>query len=262
MESAIGQEEKMARDQTRERDLDLALAAELQAALLPKACPHDCPHQVAAARNRMYAGVGGDFYDFIRLNDDQIALVIGDVVGHGIRAALIMTQIMGFLRSASGMASRPTQIVAALNEMLVDLGDRVNSALPCSLLYGVIDAPTGSGFFVNAAHPIPLICDREKDTITHLGHSDLLVGIEEFEPSEICHTFVPGQRLVMFTDGILEASDPAHEQFGEARLERIVGECVGNDPDACAEAVFRAVEAFRRDSRQRDDETIVVIDRV
>lgn len=245
-----------------EQELDLALAAELQAALLPKACPTDCPHQVAAARNRMYAGVGGDFYDFIRINDEQIALVIGDVVGHGIRAALIMTQIMGFLRSESGMASRPMQIVAALNEMLVDLGDRVNSALPCSLLYGVIDAPTGSGFFVNAGHPTPLICDREKDSITHLGPSDLLVGIDEFEPNEICHTFLPGQRLIMFTDGILETFNPADEQFGEDRLKRIARECMRDDPDGCAEAVFRAVEAFRQDARQTDDETIVVVDRV
>ena len=110
-------------------DLDLALAAELQAALLPKSCPSDCPNHVAAARNRMCAGVGGDFYDFLRINDEQIALVIGDVVGHGVRASLIMAQIMGFLRSEPSRLPRPMQLVSSLNDMLIDLGDKIGSVL-------------------------------------------------------------------------------------------------------------------------------------
>ncbi|MFP3937089.1 MAG: SpoIIE family protein phosphatase, partial [Phycisphaerae bacterium] len=78
-----------------ESDVELALAAELQAALLPRECPDDCPHQKAAARNRMSGAVGGDFYTFLRLHRDQIAILIGDVVGHGVHAALVMSQIMG-----------------------------------------------------------------------------------------------------------------------------------------------------------------------
>jgi len=87
----------MPEHQDREHELDLALAAQLQAALLPASCPSDCPHQSAAARNRMCGRVGGDFHDFLRINPDQTAILVGDVVGHGVRAALLMAKIMGFL---------------------------------------------------------------------------------------------------------------------------------------------------------------------
>lgn len=247
---------------TTEQELDLALAAQLQAALLPKTCPTNCPHHVAAARNRMCAGVGGDFYDFIRINEDQIALVIGDVVGHGVRASLIMAQIMGFLRSRPDDLSRPQPIVVSLNKMLIDMGSSIGSVLSCSLLYGVIDAPTGTGFFVNAGHPRPFITDRRKSKPLHLGDPDMLLGIEEFSPTEACHTFLPGERLVMFTDGITDATNTAGELFGHARLQQVVNENLSTDPESCAEEVFRVVEEFREGTEQTDDETIVVIDRV
>lgn len=246
---------------TTEAGSDLALAAELQAALLPKACPTDCPNHVAAARNRMCAGVGGDFHDFIHINDEQIGLLIGDVVGHGVRAALVMAQITGFLRSETARLSRPGQIVASINRMLLELGDRIGSVLNCSLVYGVIDIPTGAGFFVNAGHPPPHICDRTHGRLLHLGPPNMLLGVVEYVAAEACHTFIPGERLVMITDGIVEATNPAGEQFGNKRLHEIIGEYLSSDPDSCADGVFRAVDEFRQGARQEDDETIVVIDR-
>ncbi|NQU75936.1 MAG: serine/threonine-protein phosphatase [Planctomycetes bacterium] len=252
----------MAHVGTNEQELDLALAAELQAALLPKACPTDCPHHIAAARNRMCAGVGGDFYDFMRINEDQIGLVIGDVMGHGVRASLIMAQIMGFLHSHPLELSRPVSIVAAVNEMLIGLGNRIGSVLSCSLLYVVIDVPTGIGLFVNAGHLAPFICRRRRTQPLHLEQRNMVLGVEEFTPVEACHTFSPAERLVMFTDGIIDAANPAGGRFGDDRLHAVVDEYLTADPDTCAEAVFRAVAEFRQGARQTDDETIVVIDRV
>lgn len=252
----------MAHAETTEQEFDLALAAELQAALLPKACPTDCPHHLAAARNRMCAGVGGDFYDFLRINDEQIALAIGDVIGHGVRASLVMAQIMGFLRSDRGRQPRPAQMVAGLNEMLIDLGDRIDSVLSCSLLYGVIDAPTGAAFFVNAGHPPPFLCDRKESMLLRLGRPDIPLGIQSFEPREVCHTFVSGERLVMFTDGITDAVNPDDERFGDGRLRDAVNEHLTADQEDCAEGVFRSVEEFRQGAEQTDDETIVVVDRI
>ena len=252
----------MTPQQITEAESDLALAAELQAALLPKACPTDCPNHVAAARNRMYAGVGGDFYDFIPVNPEQIALVIGDVVGHGVRASLVMAQIMGLLRTEPVRLSRPGEMVSAINEMLIDLGDRIGAVVHCSLVYGVIDTPTGAGFFVNAGHPRPLICKPDKAVVMPLGRSDMLLGIEPFKPTETCHAFTPGERLVMFTDGILEAANSADERFGDDRLYDVIDAHLADTPDACADAVFRAVDEFRGVAPQIDDETIVVIDRV
>jgi sigma-B regulation protein RsbU (phosphoserine phosphatase) len=248
--------------QKTEEGLDLALAAELQAALLPKSCPMDCSHQAAAARYRMCRTIGGDFYDFIRINDDQVALVIGDVVGHGVRASLLMAQIMGFLRTDPPKRSRPGQVVKELNRMLIDLGERTSSVMTCTVLYAVIDSPTGMAFFVNAGHPRPDLCDRVKCMTMHLGPRNMLLGVQEFEPEEACLTFTPGQRLVLHTDGVTDAANPPGEHFGEPRLHELINRHFDSPPDQCAEAVFQAVEDFRAGAPQNDDETIVVVDRL
>ena len=94
-----------------EDEIEMALAAQLQEALRPRTCPLHCPNQNAAARSRMCGSIGGDFHDFLRLNEDQIALVIGDVVGHGVHSALVMAHILGFLRQADDRRGRPAEIV-------------------------------------------------------------------------------------------------------------------------------------------------------
>lgn len=245
-----------------EQEQDLALAAELQAALLPKTCPTDCVHQLAAARNRMCRSVGGDFHDFIRINDDQIAVVVGDVVGHGVRASLLMAQIMGYLRSQPASLSRPSEVVVELNRLLIDLGEKTNSVMPCSIIYAVLDAPSGVTFFINAGHPRPYLCDPAGRSAVHLGTGNLLLGIQEFVPEEDCHTFTEGQRLVLYTDGVTDATDGAGETFGERRLQALIQRHIDSGPSACADAVFKAVEEYRRGTPQQDDETIVVIDRL
>jgi len=245
-----------------ESDVELALAAELQAALLPRGCPGDCPHQVAAARNRMSGAVGGDFYSFLRLHQDQIAVMVGDVVGHGVHAALVMAQIMGYLRSRPAECARPKRAVSALNEMLLDLGRRTGSVIPCSLLYGVIDGPSGTSFLVNMGHPPPFLCRRDRCRVMPLTAHNMVLGVQPLEPEETCHTFAPGDRLVLYTDGVTDAADGRDERFGAARLHQVLNRHAGDDAHSCADAVFDAVADFRGDAPQSDDETIVVIDRV
>jgi sigma-B regulation protein RsbU (phosphoserine phosphatase) len=247
---------------------DLALAAELQAAMLPKAPPTDFPNQAAAARNRMCGTVGGDFYDFIRINEDQAAVVIGDVVGHGVRSSLVMAKIMGWLRSRPPNSCRPAQIITDLNRMLVELGDKTNSVMICSLFYAVLDMPSGIAFFVNAGHPRPFLCDglmcaQQVPCATYLGARNMLLGVQEFDPQEDCHTFTPGQRLVLYTDGITDAGNGTPgDYFGEKRLLATSAETSRQPPQQCADAIFNAVQSFRNGARQEDDETVVVIDRL
>jgi sigma-B regulation protein RsbU (phosphoserine phosphatase) len=247
---------------TNEDAVDLALAAAVQSALLPESCPSDCPHQKVAARNRMCSWVGGDFYNFVRLNEDQMAVLIGDVIGHGVRASLIMAEIMGFLRSHPARLSRPGEMIADLNHLLIELGDRAGTVVPCSMFYGVLDAPTGMGFFVNAGHPHPFLCDARRCEVLSLRQHNLLLGIEGFQPTEICMTFRPGQRLVLHTDGLADAVNEQGERFGQRRLHVALSDHAGGSPADCADAVFAAVDAFRGAAPQADDETIVVMDRV
>jgi len=241
---------------------DLILAAELQAALLPRQCPNDCIHQVLAARNRMCDRVGGDFYDFIRINQDQVAVVMGDIVGHGVHAAMLMTKIMGWLQSQPETISRPIPLIQSLNRMLIDMSDRTRSIVSCSLFYGVIDAPTGLVVFVSAGHPLPYLCDRTSCSTVFLGERNILLGVEDFEPVETCITFEPGQRMVLFTDGVTDAANAQNEMFGHARLHELVNKYSGLPPQQCVDAIFDAIETFRANQPQFDDESIVILDRV
>jgi len=245
-----------------EEELDLALAAELQAALLPKKCPTDCRNHVAAARNRMCARVGGDFHDFVRINEDQTAILIGDVAGHGVRASLVMARIMGWLRGEPQARSRPLHVVADLNRMLIDLGEKTGTVTPCSIIYLVLDSPTGIAFIVNAGHPRPLLCDRDKCSALALGARNMILGVQEFQPEETCHTFLPGERLVLYTDGITDAVNGRGEHFGQQRLHKLASEYARSGPQQVADAVFAAVDLFCGNSRQSDDQTVVVVDRV
>lgn len=245
-----------------EEQIDLQLAAQLQAALLPGGCPHGCPHQQAAARNRMCGSVGGDFYDFIKLNSDQYAITIGDVIGHGIRAALIMAQISGFLRSRAEDRGRPAEIVRQLNRLLIDLGRRTDSVVCCSLLYAVLDEPSGVGFLVNAGHPYPFLCDKESCSVLSLEEHNILLGVEDMQPTEVCLTFRPGQRLVLFTDGLTDAVNSHREPFGYQRLHAALNAHADDPPQRCVDGIFQAIDAFRGNAAQSDDETIVVIDRI
>jgi serine phosphatase RsbU (regulator of sigma subunit) len=246
----------------REDESDIVLASRLQAALLPDTCPGDCGNHVMEAANRMSGGVGGDFYDLIRLNQDQIVIMIGDVIGHGIRAALVMAQIMGFTRSGKHRLSRPLSMIRSINDLLIDLGEKAGTMLTCSLVYGVIDTPTGTAIFVNAGHPYPILFDAEGGNPHSFGPTDLMLGVEDFEPTEICHTFLPGERMVMFTDGIVEAHNHESEQFGDERFRQVLTECRSGNPRECVDAVFGAVDEFRGGIEQEDDETVIVIDRI
>lgn len=245
-----------------EEQLDLALAAELQAALLPSLHPPAYPHQKIAALNRMCGSVGGDFYDFIPIHGDQIAVVVGDVVGHGVRASLLMAKIMGTLRSDPTACSRPKQMIVTLNRMLLDLGDRIGTVVPCSVFYAVLDAPSGVSFFITAGHPMPFLCRPGQCAPLHLGPQNMLLGVEDYEPKEACHTFQPGERLILYTDGILDAMDPEGERFGDGRLGEVIQQNVHGSAEQCARSIFQSAEDFRRGTRQSDDETVVVIDRV
>jgi len=256
------QDYEPASDADSESELDLALAAELQAALMPSDWHIDAPNYRAAALNRMCGRVGGDFCDFMRINSDQVAFAVGDVGSHGVRASLLMARIMGLLRRRPAECSRPSAIVRLVNEMLLDLGDRLGTAMNCSLFYVVLDTPTGTAFFVNDGLPLPVLTDRRSGVALRLGPQGTMLGVRDFEPEEGCHTFMPGQRLTLCSDGVINAADRKDRPFGADRLDNVLKNYAQAPCHACAQAVFSAVDDFRRGSRQHDDETILIVDRL
>ena len=244
----------------RELQSSLALAGEAQRALLPTRCPPGWAHFTATARNQMCGSVGGDFYDFVRVNDSQVAVFIGDVMGHDVRAALLMAQILGSLRSEQ--RNRTIQIVSDLNRSLLALGDKIGTDLTCSLFYTILDASDGTISYVNAGHPPPYLCDPQTGKTHPLDSHEMLLGVQRFEAVEMRHALGPGARMVLYTDGILDARNNAGQRFGGKRLEEAIRKHAAQEPDGFADSIIAEVSEFRQGAAQIDDESVVVVDRL
>jgi len=239
---------------------DLKLAAAVQKALLTGDLP-ECTCGKMALKCRMSSQVGGDFYHFRQLGPDQIAFAIGDVVGHGIGAALIMATIMTLLRTNQQDSRRPSRLVAGINDMLVRLGDQIDHPLTCSIIYGVVDLPSGVLMYVNAGHPHPFISHRTCSRINRLNPTTMLLGVQHGVLPESCYQFEQQDRLVLFTDGITEARNSLDQIFGEQQLQQTISRMSWEEPGTLADSILDQVKQFNNGSfPQEDDQTLVVID--
>lgn len=235
----------------------LTLANAVQQALLPQECPR-CAGTEVAAKYRPAEHVGGDFYDFAHLGTDHIGLLIGDVVGHGIHSALLMALLLGHLRANRPERLRPAQIVGEVNRLLVDLGDTTGEILLCSLFYGIVDIPSRILFYIDAGHPPPLCCRGDK--IISLVSNAVLLGAEQFPLNEHCHQFEPGDRFVLYTDGIVETRNPGGDLFSLDRLKQALKDQSGLSAQQMIDHVFAEVDSFSDKDETEDDATLVVLD--
>ena len=235
----------------------LNLARAVQQALLPRECPL-CSGAKIAAKYRPVEHIGGDFYDFTHLGPDQIGLLIGDVVGHSTHSALVMALLVGMLRANRRERLHPAKIISEVNELLVELGDNAGEVLLCTLFYGVLDLPSRVLFYVDAGHPPPLCC--RADGITSLASNALLLGAEKFQTEEQCHQFEPGDRMLLYTDGIVETRDSQGELFSVTRLKQALQNQWGSSAQQTVEHIFTELDAFSSKDGPEDDATIVVVD--
>ena len=241
----------------RHQKASLVLAQAVQQALLPRQCPR-CSGAHVAAKYRPVGHIGGDFYDFVHLDTDQIGLLIGDVVGHGIHSALVMALLLGHLRANRRERSHPAKIISEVNSLLVELGDTTGEILLCSLFYGVLDVPSRVLFYIDAGHPPPLCC-RPKG-ITSLVSNAMLLGVDGFEGEEQCHQFEAKDRLVLYTDGVIETRDKQGELYSVKRLRQALQNQSGCSAEQTVQHVFSELEAFNAKDGPEDDATIVVVD--
>jgi phosphoserine phosphatase RsbU/P len=235
------------------------LAGAVQQALLNCEIPQ-CRCGRLVVKNRMTGAVGGDFYHFRTLGPDQFAFAIGDVMGHGNTAALIMSLIIGVLRADRIDNRRPERVVVSLNDMLLRLGEYSDNYIICSLIYGIVDIPSGILFYINAGHPHPIVHHRTENRFSRLPPTAMVLGVQSWTAAEQCHQFQENDRLLLFTDGIIETRNENDEFFGENRLRRILVEHKEEDPEKLANYVFDESGQFAQNSEQKDDQTLVVVD--
>jgi phosphoserine phosphatase RsbU/P len=209
-----------------------------------------------SARCRQMRALGGDFYDFMTLSHDRLALAIGDASGKGLAAALMISNVQSSLRTAAAfIGDDGPAVLAAVNRQVhaSSLEDRY-----ATLFYGVFDGATGRLQYVNAGHNPPMVIRRDGSTFP-LAAGGVPLGIfpdSTYTPETI--QLNPGDLILAYTDGVIEAVNPAGDEWGIEGLRKSVGESEAQCAEDIVCAVFTSVDDFSR-GHQTDDATVAVV---
>ena len=245
---------------------DLALAAEIQLAILPHTFPPQPPFEVYAGKANVHAtmkaakDVGGDFYDLYRIDDEHLGFCIADVSGKGVPAALFMAVSHTLLRFAGKNAIEPTTVITDSNTILAT---ESFDSMFVTLFYGVLNTTTGEIRYVNAGHNSPYILRQDGEVEELPPSGNICLGVMpnmQFNAASV--TLKPGDAIVTFTDGVTEAFSVNGELFGEKRLEALLGTLVGKSAEEITAAVNAAVQQHAEGAEQSDDITTLVLKRL
>jgi serine phosphatase RsbU (regulator of sigma subunit) len=246
------------RGQQIERELNLA--RRVQADLLPSA-ETISPYVDFSAECISAWQVGGDFCDVFHVSEDRTALVLGDVSGKGISAALLMALVHGAIHSVSWTRSTQDH-VSATRELNTLLCKKTASERFTSLFWGYFDPQRSTIQFINAGHLPPLLLrkrDRELE-IHKLETGGPVIGLlpgVHFQQGE--EYVAPGDLLVAFSDGVVEATSPTGEEFGEGRLLSIIRQLWDSSASEIRTAIHTSLKGFTGDAPVNDDETLIVV---
>jgi len=238
--------------------VDLQQAAEIQRGILPRGQPRVVGVDLAG-HNAPCRTVGGDYYDFIPYDDGRVAVVLGDVAGKGMSAALLMSNLQARV-----------QILAELPQNLANLMSRLDQSVAINappnrfitLFFGLIDPQRGTLTYCNAGHNPPLLV-RADGSVERLKAKGTVLGIfPEIGYEEQNVAFAEGDLLAIYSDGVTEAVDSNGEEFGEERLAQLVAEIREQSSSAVIDAVLERVSEWTDEAPPEDDVTLIVARRV
>jgi len=243
-------------EEDREREAqELSAARVIQQQLLPKELP-SLPGWRLASYYQPARAVGGDFYDFLELPDGQLALVAGDVTDKGIPAALVMTTTHSIFRGdAPGLVSPGAVLEQANNRLYPD----IPAHMFVTCLYAVLDPRSGRLRYANAGHNLPYVATA--DGVTELRARGMPLGaMPDMTYEENEAYLAPGESILLHSDGLVEAHNPAGEMFGFPRLQEIVESSSGSE-HLIDECLIELREFVGSDWEQEDDITLVTLKR-
>jgi serine phosphatase RsbU (regulator of sigma subunit)/uncharacterized protein YigA (DUF484 family) len=213
----------------------------MQRSLLPSALPDVGRIEVGHVyQSAARVDVGGDVYDFLRLDDGRLAVILGDVTGKGIQAAADMAMAKFSFRALARMHPEPADFLASVNEVVVD---EIDTSKFITMLYVLLDAEAGTVASASAGHPAARVVTAEGE-VGELGGHGLALGIDSDQEYSVAQTaLAPGTTVVLYTDGVLEARRDG-ELYGEKRLDDLLRRRAGLGPQELAEAVLADCKSF------------------
>src|ERR671913_549047 len=243
----------------RERiEQELHVARRIQQASLPETVPalegwEIYPSYLPARE------VGGDFYDFLELEDGRLGLVVGDATGKGMPAALVMATTRGMLRAVVQSVESPGEVLARVNEALVA---EIPPNMFVTCLYAILDPNSGSLRYANAGHDLPYLRHHGGSCAEELRARGMPLGLmpnTRYEEKEA--VFAPGDNALVYSDGLVEAHDPQREMFGIPRLRALVSEH-GEEERSLEETLLEELYSFVGEGwEQEDDITLLTLRR-
>jgi serine phosphatase RsbU (regulator of sigma subunit) len=242
------------RERERQRlEQEIGIARDIQQALLPKNF-RDYPHLSVSGINFPCLAVGGDYFDVFPLGDSRTAFLLADVSGKGLGAALCTNLLQGAL-SGMTLGTDPARVFNHVNRFLCDHSEIGRYA---TMFFGILD-DQGHLEYINAGHPSPFLIRRgvAEDVFTEGSYPVGLVP--EAEYTVVCLQLEPGDTLVLFSDGVTEAMDPAEQLFGVPRLREVLTGHMQTPLDELQRIVLESVENFARGASQADDLTLLLV---
>lgn len=251
---------------------DLDLAREVQDAFLPRAYP-TFPRGLSPAQSRLRFhevyrpthALGGDFFDVLALSDDTAGVLICDVMGHGAQAALVTALIRGLLHQLMPVANDPGRLLTQLNYSLMEVLRSATNPILTTACYAVIEAGSGRTRYAAAAHPLPILLQRQQGTATLLGDGAAKPGpaLGLFREARYANgetVLEPEDVLLLFTDGLFEVADPQQQYFGEDRLYQTARDLMALPAADLAQALFDEVRRFSGGESFDDDICLLAVE--
>jgi serine phosphatase RsbU (regulator of sigma subunit) len=242
----------------RERlERELALASEIQQRFQPTAPPQVDGYELQGISFPCYE-IGGDYYDFIEREDGRLVIALGDVSGKGTAAALLMSSLHAAVHAQAGSHDSLVSTISAVNKYLAD---NIPANRFVTLFYAELDPDSGALSFLNAGHNPPLIV-HAAGTVEQLASGGLPLGIKpDADYREGRTQLLPGDVLVIYSDGVTEAVSPTGEEFGSTRLYEVVSRNIESSAAGIRDRIESSLTKFSQGTSAADDITLVIVKR-
>ncbi|HEX7150625.1 MAG TPA: PP2C family protein-serine/threonine phosphatase [Thermoanaerobaculia bacterium] len=235
---------------------EIDAANRIQAALLPLEAPHLVGASVAS-HYRAATEIGGDYFDFLPQANGEIGIAFGDVSGHGLTSGIVMAMAKSALLVQIDYDSSPRAVLDVLNDIVIRTAPK---RILMTFFFGLLDPQSQTLRFSSAGHLDPYVYRAARNRVESLSSWGFPLGVKRREPfREHEVAFAPGDRLILYSDGLIEAVDDDGEPFGFDRFERAILDAGHLNADEIKKSLLNAVKKFTRNRPPEDDQTLVVV---